>query len=144
MKKYLKEFSYKEVIDKLQNGEVIYHDIDEDTEVPYKFFMYNGVLCWEDESKDIHVGISLGITELNKQCYFNETEEPFEIKETGLYKTRDGRKAFVCEIDNEIDCNEHPIKYVIEDCDFLYTTSKNGMFYKTKENKFDIVSKWED
>lgn len=141
MKKYLKEFSYKEVIDKLQNGEVIYHDVDEDTEVPYKFFMYNGVLCWEDESKDIHVGISLGITELNKQCYFNGDDNPFEITETGLYKTRDGRRAFVSYADGD---THYSRKGVIEGEFEEFSWTKKGYEYDNEIHNTDIVSKWED
>ena len=68
-------------------------------------------------------------------------EEPFEITHTGLYKTRDGREAFVGTIENNA---LYPIKGFIEGDKNITCWAKNGKNWDSENEADDIVSKKED
>lgn len=68
-------------------------------------------------------------------------EEQFEIKETGLYKTRDGRRAFVAYIE---DVGPYPVKGKIEGTSEEFSWTRKGYNIDNEIYNTDIISKWED
>lgn len=78
---------------------------------------------------------------LDKEFYFEC--EPFEIKETGVYKTRDGKKAFVSFI-KHIGKNNYPCG-VIDGDDSKFEWKENGYYsIEGEPTEYDIIGKWED
>ena len=79
---------------------------------------------------------------LDDWVIYGELKKPFEVSHTGLYKTRDGRKAFVSYID------QHSSTYAIcgiivgERNSNLWTRS--GRTWTVEETPEDIVAEWED
>lgn len=134
MKKvYLNTLTTEEIIKRLKDGELVKRD--DRSGLIYK--MIDGVIIIKD-SKGITLGGRLLINEVD-YLYFEE-EEPFEIEETGVYKTRDGRKAYVYQIKDETD-TKYPICYVVDRMELSVT--KQGR-YCSKEAPLDIIAKWED
>ena len=74
-----------------------------------------------------------------------DKEKPFEITHSGLYKTRDGRKAFVSYIKPDKK-KIFPVVGIIEGKTVPTLWSVNGSWNVCleNENENDIVSKWED
>lgn len=129
-KTYLNTLTPEEIIKRLKNGEIVKRKTVHDNEIIYK--MIDGIIVREDE----------GCTTLNSfiaidDQYFEE-KRPFMITKTGVYKTRDGRKAYVCNIDDNGDCT-----FVIEGESRLYYSTKQGST-SDQETEMDIVSEWED
>ena len=80
----------------------------------------------------------------NKQLLSDDWEvyeEPFEITHTGIYKTRNGREAFVGTIDND---TLYPIKGFIAGNKDITCWAKNGKNWDSDNEADDIVSKKED
>lgn len=78
---------------------------------------------------------------LDKEFYFEC--EPFQIKETGVYKTRDGKKAFVSFI-KHIGENNYPCG-VIDGDDYKFEWKENGYYsIEGEPTEYDIIGKWED
>ena len=78
---------------------------------------------------------------LDKEFYFEC--EPFEIKETGIYKTRDGKKAFVSFI--KTNGKNKNICGVIDGDDSIFDWKENGYYsIEGEPTEYDIIGKWED
>lgn len=137
MKKvFLNTLTPEEIIRRLKNGEVIKRE-DRGNDLIYR--MIDGVIVQKD-IWDITIGSSFTVDEVDD--YYFEEDEPFIITETGVYKTRDGRKAFVYKIKDETD-SIYPICYVVEKEDDSILATKQGK-YATGETYLDIVAKWEE
>lgn len=135
MKKvFLNTLELEEVIKRLKNGEIVKHK-------NYKYIikMIDNVIVLIDE-EDVIIGDSLVID--NENDYYFEENESFKITETGLYKTRNGRKAFVFKIDKDVD-DAYPVNYVIKNEDYTLSASKQGRNVADHETAMDIVAKWE-
>lgn len=59
------------------------------------------------------------------------------IKETGLYKTKNGKQVYISTID------ENWTFGMIEGCVEVDNWDTNGDYFDRDETEFDIVSKWE-
>lgn len=136
MKTYVKDLTPEEIIKRLKNGEVV--KIKDSKEY---FKMIDGVICRFFSYGDVGIG-SLLYTEPD-DVYF-ETEELFEIKETGLYKTRCGRKVFVSDISLNPD-RTYKISGIIEGDKLSsnWTVYGNAVESGDYESTDDIISKWE-
>ena len=136
MKTYLKNLTPEEIIKRLKNGEIIKTEENRD-DICIKY--YDGVIC--RAYKDGSFTINAGFTNDNICGYYFETEEPFEIKETGFYETRVGAKVYV----NSIDENRKKvIGGVIEFADKYFYWNRNGVYCSDREDAKDIIGKWED
>lgn len=129
MKKYIRDMSYEEIAERLEKGEKALEEIEK------------GYYLFDDIMKiinyyDYHGSLSyINVNLPTKRPIYFEVEEPFEIKETGLYKTRDGRKAFVSYID------ESAIGILENDCR-IRNWEINGNYDDKDKTEFDILSKW--
>lgn len=132
MKTYLKDLKFEEIIKRLKNGEVVHGDGS------WIYKMIDGIICafWCKES---YIGAMIDL-DAESESYF-ETEEPFEIKETGLYKTRDGKRAFVSYINEDV---KYCIIGIVEGENAFLTWTVDGSYHIGEENPEDIVSKWEE
>ena len=134
MKLYLKDLTIGETITRLKNGEVIKIENSEEY-----IEMIDGIICYYSNDGDVILGASIFKNQGNR--YF-EVEESFEIKETGLYKTRDGRKVFVSCIDYELNA---PVIGIIQgenDATCWYLSGDYSEYNKNSD--LDIIGKWED
>lgn len=131
MKKiYLNTLKPEEIIKRLKNGEIIHNEGSAST-----IKMIDGVIV---EVYETYITFNQGFTvDATDDLYFEE-EEKFEIKETGLYKTRDGRLAFVSSI-KDINKNSYPVVAVILGDIETSTWSIKGKRYDTKESGEDLV-----
>lgn len=142
MKKYLKYLEPEEIIKRLKNGEIIRNNEDGDIIKYYDGIIYS---VYEDGTYGINEFFT---TDLCLTYYFEtdekpkeKTEENFEIKRRGLYKTRDDRKAFVSQIDTDDDY----VLGIIDGEEELMRWELDGVrLDRTKPNEADIISKWED
>lgn len=133
MKTYLKDLTAEEIIKRLKNGEFLQNPFGG----YYK--MVDGIICKFLPNGNTVIAECLS-SQMNGDCYF-ETEEPFEIKETGLYKTRDGRKAFVsCIINGDFPL----VRGIIQGEDVITSWSLSGEYEQCDKYDEDIISKWED
>lgn len=135
---FLNTLTSEEIIKRLKNGEVVKRE-DRWDKLIYR--MIDGVIVAKDGT-DIIIGDTM-VIDKEDDFYFEEEEEPFEITETGVYKTREGKKAFVYEIDEKID-DKYPVCYILEKGDNFHSTTKQGKYNINQETSLDIVSKWED
>lgn len=87
-KTYLNTLKPEEVIKRLKNGEFIKCESSDKV-----FHMIDGILVNEDSEKSIIVYPCFEISEQVDYLYFEE-EEPFEITETGIFKTREEVESF--------------------------------------------------
>ena len=72
---------------------------------------------------------------------YKEPKKKFEITHTGMYKTRDGREAFVGTIEKD---TLYPIKGFIEGDKNITCWAKNGKNWDSENDADDIVSKKEN
>ena len=140
MKTYLKDLTPEEIIKRLKNGEIL-HPVNPD----FYIKMIDGVLCefYNNELKFINVQVGSVYRPDSNEGYdfYFETEEPFEIKEAGLYKTRDGRKVFVsCIIDGDFPV----VRGIIQGEEKTTSWYLSGEYEQCFKNDEDIISKWED
>lgn len=135
MKKvYLKDMSAKDIIELLKNGkEIKYENINLITK------MVDGVICDFEGNGEYIIGSPLK-SEHRNFSYF-EYEEPFEITETGFYKTRCGQKVYVSTTHS---ISYSPVHGCVENTDYSFYWKKDGKVYENKTSKNDIVAKWED
>lgn len=132
MKKiYLNTLKPEEVIRRLKNGEVVH--MDSSDSVTYK--MIDGIICYYYDNKAYNICSGFNIDDY---AYYFESEEKFEITETGIYKTRDGQKVFIVDVEKGIAYGTFEGKHKI----FKWLLS--GSFGEDVPNELDIVSKWED
>ncbi len=86
---YTKDMTFADIISRLKAGEVIY-DKDDDT---VSCYMVDGVIVYIDKVYGVrYINNDLKISD---HSYYFKTSVPLEIKIGNLYKTRDGKKAFV-------------------------------------------------
>ena len=131
MKTYLKDLTLEEIIKRLKNGEIV--KVENSKEY---FKMIDGVVCRFFDYGNI--GISSVLFTEPDDVYF-ETEEPFEIKEAGLYKTRDGRKVFVSKI-----YDDYILGLVDGDKELMSWNLNGFVFNDEREDNQNIIGKWED
>ena len=137
-KTFLNTLTPEEVIKRLRKGEVI--KCEDSDKV---FYMIDGILVNEDSKKSILVCPCFEISEQVDYLYFEE-EEPFIITETGVYRTREGRKAFVYKIDDGDFDDKYPVNYILENDGTSHSATKRGKYNAKQETELDIVAKWED
>lgn len=125
MEKFVCKMKPEEVAKLLQEGKII-KDLTSDAE----YRLVNGLL-YNSDTRCLSNSLFLDDDDL----YF-EIEEPFQIKETGLYKTRAGRKVFVSYIDRCV------IGVLENDC-WIRNWEINGNYDDKDKTEFDIVSKWD-
>lgn len=132
MKKvYLNTLKPEEVIKRLKNGEFVKCESSDKV-----FYMIDGILVNEDSEKTITVCPCFEVSEQVDYLYFEE-EEPFEITQTGFYRTRDGRKVYVSDVEN--------YAYGVVDGERrIRNWSLEGRWAVTSLDDIDIVAKWED
>lgn len=130
MKTYLKDLKPEEIIKRFKKGEVSKSILNSNITK-----LVDGVLFMKKGDGSIIVNPRFEIT---SDLYF-ETEEPFEIKETGLYRTRDGRKAFVSKI-----YDVYALGLIMDDEEFVEWCLDGFIFDDKREDNQDIISKWED
>ena len=75
---FLKDLTLKEIIKRLRKGEVIKNNY-----IGVLLYVVNGEILSKDPEGTITV------------CPYFEEEEPFEITKTGVYRTRDGKRAYI-------------------------------------------------
>ena len=128
---YLKDLTPEEIIRRLKNGEVIRFSTTNST-----IKMIDGVICYINSVEKI-IGDNIHIfNDYNK--YFEE-EEAFKIKKTGLYKTRDGNKVFVCKL------YKNSCRGIFDGDDNTNIWFLDGFYNSTKTSSpYDIISEWED
>lgn len=85
----------EEIFAHLKAGRVVARDDDDGT---YK--LVNGLVCRYEGDTITDIGYTL---DLEDAALYIDIEEPFKINGTGLYKTRDGRRALVSFISNDKD-----------------------------------------
>ncbi len=73
--------------------------------------------------------------------YLPEEPKPFEITKTGLYKTRDGRQAFVSTVTN-FNIPEFPIRGLVFGDSLVANWTNKGQNLVYGESDIDIVSEW--
>lgn len=134
-KTYLNTLKPEEVIKRLKDGDVIHKD---NSSVIIKFI--DGVTVKEHGTIIIY-NYMITIDEIND--YYFEEEEKFEITETGIYKTREGKKAFVYEID-EGDDDIYHVYYIVENDGRTFSVTKQGRVNKYNTSPNDLVSKWKE
>lgn len=132
MKKiYLNTLKTEEIIKRLKAGEIIKNDDDKRLELK----CFDGILCSSDSNcRFINTHVLIDDTD---DFYFEGADDSFKITETGLYKTRDGRRAFICQV------KEHIVFGVIEGTSEWIRWSPDGMAYMedVKDEKDYIVSR---
>lgn len=132
MKKiYLNTLKTEEIIKRLKAGEVIKIDGDQLFEIK----CIDGVVCsFDGPAKRINTSV---VIDDHDDFYFEGADDPFKITETGVYKTKDGRRAFICEV------REHIVFGMIEGISALIRWSPDGMAYMedVKDEKDYIVSR---
>lgn len=129
---YLRFLTLKEICDKLSRGGIIsfgdgYRKIKVEKGTIH-------IIFGDDSNYDTRIP-------LDKEFYFEC--EPFQIKETGIYKTRSGKKAFVSfiKINGE---NNYPCG-VIDGDDSMFEWKENGYYsIEGEPTEYDIIGKWED
>lgn len=132
-KTYLNTLTPEEIIKRMKNGEVVKCRSDN-----FIFKMIDGVIVLIDK-EDMIINDSMVIDK--KDDYYFEEKGQFEITETGVYKTRDGRKAYVYEIEDDPEIL-YPVMFIADKLEIH--VSKNGRYSLLNETVLDIVSKWED
>ena len=133
-KQYIKDMNPEEIIERLSGGEVIKEDNSD------KYFkMINGIICHLGK---LYCVINVKIR-TDKHYYFEI--EPFKIKQTGIYKMRNEKIAYVFKICSNRK-SERPIKYVIKDDSSkrILDCYEDGRFSMVEETSLDIIGKWED
>lgn len=94
-------------------------------------YMQDGMIV-KKNNNGYHINCT--INEIEKPYYF--IENPLKIEEDKFYKTRDGRKAYCCIVE-ENKCFFAIAGHV------PFITDKAGNYKKGKKSGFDIVDYWE-
>lgn len=128
-KTYLNTLKPEEVIKRLKAGEVV-----KKSNVDY-WKLIDGIIVMYFHNLRPSIGMDIDLDDVT--LYFEE-ENQFEITGTGVYRTRDGRRAYVCDIDTNGGCT-----FVIDGMrHFMYHATKQGRCHKNIEYGADIVAKW--
>lgn len=134
----LKDLTPEEIIKRLRKGEVI--KCEDSNKITY---LIDGIIVSEElllengeNVKHVIFGSHFFVNYKVDYLYFEE-EEPFKITETGFYKTRDGRKVYVSDVEN--------YAYGVVDGERrIRNWSLEGRWAVTNLDDIDIVAKWED
>ena len=135
-KKYIKDMEVEEVIARLQKREVIKCETNSYSS---EIKLINGILVKFDSNGDTFITPNLNIKTSGYNYYFEETKS-FKITETGLYKTRDGRKAFLSVVDNATSLANGIVEGVYD----AYFWNLDGNLHDDEQSSFDLVSRWEE
>lgn len=127
---YLKTLTSEEIIKRLKDGEIVKRQLG-DNELIFK--MIDGIIVMEEAGQRT-IGEAIYVDEI--EDYYVEEEEKFEIKEIGVYKTRNGRKVFISKV-------EWYAFGVIEGTTEIHDWYVSGQYASCKQHEMDIVSKWE-
>ena len=128
MKKiYLNTLTPEEIIKSLKNGEVIKTPNGE-------LKIIDGILTklYYDGDFTINIDFYVDPESKNENSYFEEQEE-FKIEKTGLYKTRNGKTAFVSFI------GEEDIYGMVDGFEAEFCWHKDGFRLMSIEDDFDLV-----
>lgn len=124
MKQYIKDLQMNEVIARLKQGEQLVNDNG------YVFEMIEGVVCCHN-NQDYYINVSIA---QGDNFYFERPEPELGIEVGKFYITRDGRKAYVFNINLEG-------KYcVVTNNKMPYVVSQGGYFSDEKESGIDLVA----
>lgn len=138
MKTYLKDLTPEEIVQRLKNGEIL-HPVNPN----YHYKMIDGVLCEFFNNKLHFINVQVGSVykpdSYEGHDYYFETEEPLTFEEGKLYKTREGKKAYISRITTT------RFYGIITGKTSLDTWNLEGMhWYDKSPHKNDLISKWED
>ena len=128
-KTYFKDLSDEQIIENLKNEMVVKSDEDN-----YEYKLVDGTLCEFDEGKLTFYNAGLN---LNYIDYYFEEPEVLELEVGELYKTRDGRKAFVGKMRGDVGVLEGFVEN-----DDTHSWNKDGRSYFFNKD-LDLVEKWE-
>lgn len=67
-------------------------------------------------------------------------KKPFRITKPGLYRTRDGRKAFVSSVNHE--GFSYPVTALIQGEVYIRTYKELGHHFGGVDNLADLISRW--
>lgn len=132
MKKYLN--TPEEVVQALQEGKKVHTDFMEYWCTRGVFFSLN--------KKDDYICINSNISFLHDYMYVEEPE-PLKLEVGKFYRLRNGRKAIVANVDEDI--SRHPaFVAVIGGGNNSYWVSKTGKYSSCSESEWDLVAPWEE
>lgn len=133
MKRYLK--TPEEVIDALQAGKTLYDEVGAGS----KWRLYKGVLIRRDND-----GYSITNAPIHKEWnVYTDEPEPLKLKVGKFYKTRDGRKAWITERDDNYGA--FPFKVAAQQQPGFYYVAKDGKRYSDRlDDATDLVAPWEE
>lgn len=135
MKTYLKDLTPDEVITRLKAGEVVRYD-----NVTATSKLIEGFLCDVFPSGDYRIGSY--ITARSYPSPYFETPDELKLEVGKCYKTRSGKKAFICHKVNESDCFVGTVAGERNN-GFLQEWDSHGN-KDMDENNLDLVSEWSD
>lgn len=136
MKKVLlKDLKPEQVLERLQKGEIIYHEIF--PSISYKFI--NNILC-KITFDGIVYNDGILVNDDNRYLYFKE-EEPIKFEVGKHYKTRRGTEAICYAYDK---CSYILYKFIELNTEVHINTYEDGKLYNTITNDLDIVDYWKD
>ena len=131
MKRYLK--TPEAVIKALKEGKVV-----KSKNVKYR--LIDGIICsFHEEYGRKMWTVCNSISEYEK-VYIDEPE-PLKIEVGKFYKTRDGRKAFVCANTYTGLCW---VVIIDSSADRTFCCTVDGMFCPGEENEKDLVAPWKE
>lgn len=136
-KTYLKDLTPEEVIRRLQAGEVLRED---DSKIKIK--LVEGMICSYFSNGSVLINDSVLFDDNTKEDFYFETTDKLKLEVGKCYKTRSGKKAFICHKVNESDC-------------FVGTVAgerNNGFLQEwdihgnkdMDDNDLDLISEWSD
>lgn len=109
---------------------------DSEIELDTDFFMLENSMYKIKPNEFEEAQITL--KQMTTNHFEEDDEERLEITETGLYKTRDGRKVFVSKVESE------RLIGIINGEEYTTTWFPNGILNFFEQDGLDIVSKWKD
>lgn len=134
-KTYLKDLKPDEVIRRLLAGEVLRED---DSKIKIK--LVEGMICTYFSNGSVLINDSVLFDDNNKEDFYFETTDELKLEVGKCYKTRDGRKAFVCYYNKE----DNEYHGCILGSDTVVCWCENGLWYENEENGPDLISEWRD
>lgn len=118
----------------LQDGKVVYVNNDVN-----QFKLINGIVCGFNRGGKLGVNASIPF---GHSYIYTYEPEPLNLEVGKFYKTRDGRKAFICAI---VDDDQYPFSAVREGDVNTYPLTKTGKLYPDDgQSDLDIVDYWGD
>lgn len=133
MRVYLKDLTIEEIIKRLKDGEIIVNELNGD-----ECMMIDGVICSRLNNGSVLINDSIS----REDFRFFKTRERFMITETGLYKTRDGRKVYVSSILHSATFKVIGLIEGDTETD-SWTQYGSNLSDEEEEHPEDIVAKWD-